>query len=110
MTNQGHQKLFMLLEPLREYFRQEYQTRLDRLILFGSQARGEALPTSDIDILIVLQDPVNSITELRRTSRFIAQFCLDHNLLVSRLFLPRSRFESENSPLLRNIRQEGIVL
>ncbi|MEI6429899.1 MAG: nucleotidyltransferase domain-containing protein [Pseudanabaena sp. ELA607] len=58
MTNQGHQKLFMLLDPLREYFRQEYQTRLDRLILFGSQARGEALPTSDIDILIVLQDPL----------------------------------------------------
>jgi predicted nucleotidyltransferase len=44
---QGHQKLFTLLAPLREYFQQEYQTRLDHLILFGSQARGEALPTSD---------------------------------------------------------------
>jgi predicted nucleotidyltransferase len=110
IVTQGHQKLLTLLAPLREYFQQEYQTRLDRLILFGSQARGEALPTSDIDILIVLQDPVNPSAELRRTSHFIAKFCLEHNLLVSRLFLPRSRFETENSPLLRNIRQDGIVL
>jgi predicted nucleotidyltransferase len=110
MINEKHKQLSSMLAPLREYFQLEYQSRLDRLILFGSQARGEALATSDIDILIVLQDPVNSSTELRRTSHFIAQFCLEHNLLVSRLFLPRSRFETENSPLLRNIRQDGIVL
>jgi predicted nucleotidyltransferase len=110
MINEKHKQLSSMLAPLREYFEQEYQSRLDRLILFGSQARGEALATSDIDILIVLQDPVNSSTELRRTSHFIAQFCLEYNLLVSRLFLSRSRFETENSPLLGNIRQEGIVL
>ena len=110
MINQKHKQLSTMLTPLRAYFQQEYQTRLDRLILFGSQARGEASLTSDIDILILLQDPVNSSTEIRRTRHFIAQFCLEHNLLVSRFFLPRSRFETENSPLLRNIRQDGIVL
>jgi uncharacterized protein len=104
------QDIFSMLASLRDYFQQEYGDRLDRLILFGSQARGDATSTSDIDILIVLQDPVNTSDELRRTSQFIAQFCLQHNLLVSRLFLPQSRFEHENSPLLRNIRQEGILL
>ncbi|MBW4579421.1 MAG: hypothetical protein KME42_07585 [Tildeniella nuda ZEHNDER 1965/U140] len=61
-------------------------------------------------MLIVLQDPVNASEELDRTSQFIAQLCLEHNLLISRLFMPRSRFETENSPLLRNIRSDGIVL
>ena len=105
-----HREILTILDPVREYLQQEYQDRLDRIILFGSQARGEATPESDIDILIVLQGPVDASVELQHTSQFIAQFCLEHNLLVARLFLPRSRFETENSPLLRNIRQEGIVL
>lgn len=107
---QAHPEILSLLNPLRHYLKQEYQDRLNRIILFGSQARGDATPASDIDILIVLQDPVDASTELHRTSQFIAQFCLDHSILISRLFMPLSRFESENSPLLRNIRQEGITL
>jgi uncharacterized protein len=99
-----------ILAPLRDYLRQEYHERLDRLILFGSHARSEATDSSDIDLLIVLQDPVDASAELSQTSHFVAQFCLEHNLLVSRFFLPRSRFETENSPLLKNIRREGILL
>lgn len=107
---QNRREILTLLTSLREYLQQEYQERLWSVILFGSQARGDATAASDIDVLIVLQDPVNASAELNRTSQFIAQLCLDHNLLISRLFIPRSRFETENSPLLRNIRQEGRVL
>ena len=107
---QNRREILTLLTSLREYLQQEYQERLICVILFGSQARGDATAASDIDVLIVLQDPVNASAELNRTSQFIAQLCLDHNLLISRLFIPRSRFETENSPLLRNIRQEGQVL
>jgi predicted nucleotidyltransferase len=99
-----------VLISLRDYLKQEYQDRLDRVILFGSQARGDATIASDIDVLIVLQDPVNASAELDRTSQLIAQLCLEHNLLISRLFMARSRFETENSPLLRNIRSDGIIL
>lgn len=103
-------EILTLLTPLRNYLKQEYQERLNQVVLFGSQSRGEATPASDIDILIVLEDPVDASAEIQRTSQFIAQFCLEHGILISRLFMPRSRFESENSPLLRNIRQEGITL
>ena len=98
------------MDSLKKYLTEEYQERLDRIILFGSHAREEAANTSDIDVLIVLNDLVNISEELNRTSQFVAQLCLEHDLLISRLFLPRSRFETENSPLLRNIRQEGIAL
>lgn len=107
---QARYEILNILTLLREYLQQEYQERLERIILFGSQARGDATSASDIDVLIVLKDPVNASTELNRTSQFIAQLCLDHNILISRLFLPLSRFDTENSPLLRNIRQEGFVL
>ena len=109
-TMHSNHKFLGILTTLQEYLQQEYQERLDRVILFGSQARGDAIDASDIDVLIVLQDPVNASEEISRTSQFIAQLCLEHNLLISRLFMSRSRFETEHSPLLRNVRQEGIVL
>ena len=109
-TTQPNHKTLDILMPLREYLKQEYQGRFNQAILFGSQARGEAIAASDIDVLIVLEDPVNASEEIERTSQFIARLCLEHNLLISRIFMPRSRFETENSPLLRNIRADGIVL
>ncbi len=102
-----------LLEPLlalQDYLQQLYQERFDRLLLFGSYARGEASADSDVDVLIVLEDPVDPSETLRQTSHFVAQLCLDHNLLISPLFIGKSRFESENSPLLRNIRAEAVSL
>ncbi len=98
------------LAALKAYLQQEYQERLLCVILFGSQARGDATTASDIDVLIVLQGAVDASEELNRTSQFIAQLCLEYNILISRLFLSQSRFETENSPLLRNIRQEGVLL
>ncbi len=102
--------IISFLLPIRNYLQQEYQTNLDCVTLFGSQARGEATESSDIDVLIVLTDLPSASQEIQRTSQFFAQFCLDHQVLVARLFLSRSRFETENSPLLRNIRRDGIVL
>lgn len=107
---QLHPELSPVLVLLQEYLQQEYQERLDSIILYGSHARQEATSASDIDVLIVLQDPVDASEELKRTSQFIARLCLDHDLLISRLFMGRSRFESENSPLLRNIRSDGVAL
>ncbi len=109
-TIQLNPKTLDILRPLRDYLQQEYQDRFDRAILFGSQARGEATAASDVDVLIVLKDPVNASEELERTSHFVAKLCLEHNLLISRLFMARSRYETENSPLLRNIRSDGVVL
>jgi uncharacterized protein len=99
-----------VLSLLRTKLEQQYQERLDRIVLFGSQARGEATEDSDIDVLIVLDDPVNASVEIQQTSEMSASLCLEHNILISRLFMGRSRFETENTPLLQNIRREGILL
>ena len=70
-STQTHREILTILMPLRNYLHQEYRERLDRIILFGSQARGDATAESDIDVLIVLQDPVDISLELNRTSHFI---------------------------------------
>jgi len=43
-----------LRDALRDRFRDAFGERLHRLILYGSYARGEAMPRSDIDVLVVL--------------------------------------------------------
>jgi predicted nucleotidyltransferase len=103
-------KLVQVLDRFKTYLVQEYRERLVQVILFGSYARQDSHPASDIDVLIVLADPINSSEEIRRTSEFVAQLCLEYDLLISRLFLSQSRFETENSPLLRTIHRDGVVL
>ena len=99
-----------ILSKLLSQLSQHYQERLDRVILFGSYARGEATSDSDIDVLVILEEPVDATVELQQTSQLVAELCLEHNVLISRLFLSRSRYETERSPLLNNIRREGVLL
>lgn len=103
-------RLVQVLDKFKTYLVQEYRERLVQVILFGSYARQDSYPGSDIDVLIVLADPMNPSEEIRRTSEFVAQLCLEYDLLISRLFLSQSRFETENSPLLRTIHRDGVVL
>jgi predicted nucleotidyltransferase len=60
-------KLTNILAELRRRFEALYGERLVQMILFGSQARGDAVPGSDIDILVVLKDPVQPGEEIDRT-------------------------------------------
>jgi uncharacterized protein len=87
-----------------------YGHRLIHLTLFGSQARGDAKPGSDIDVLVVLKQPVNPGEEIKRTGRVVAELSLHNDVVISCLFMDEVHYTSRNSALLRNIRKEGVLL
>jgi len=93
------QQLSPILKQLRYQIEILYQDRLHSLILFGSQARGDANVDSDIDILIVLKDDIDSWTEIKRTGGIILQMCLDHSILVSSLFVSVKQFITQDTAL-----------
>lgn len=87
-----------------------YSSNLVNVILFGSQSRGDADRGSDIDVMVVLKGDVIPGKEIRRTSSIVAELSLQYDVLVSCVFVSSEIFLSENSPLLINIRREGISL
>ena len=101
-------QLRSLLAELRSRFEALYGPRLVRLMLFGSQARGDAESGSDIDVLVVLEGPVRPGEEIRRSLNDVAELSLENNMVFSCVFVSRDRFESELSPLLINVRREGV--
>jgi len=45
--------------------------RIRRIILYGSRARGTALPDSDFDLLVIETDPVSKREEMQRLRRAV---------------------------------------
>jgi uncharacterized protein len=103
-----HLHLTHILATLRDYLEALYGDRLAAIILYGSQARDEATPHSDIDILVTLHDTFDYVTEVNRTTPFIADLCLDQEVLISVTFAPDRQFRETQTPFFMNLRREGI--
>lgn len=110
VSAKANPQLQTILSQLRCDLEQLYGDRLVQILLYGSQARGEAGPDSDIDVLIILQDPVNPSLEIKRTSQAIANLCLEHDVLISRTFASAYQVDTERSPFFLNVRREGIAV
>ena len=97
-----------VLADLRCALEELYGERLVRIVLYGSQARHDADPGSDIDVMIVLKGPVDAGREIARTGETTAAISLRHDLVVSCVFVSEMRYLEEQSPLLINVRREGV--
>jgi len=98
-----------IVSELRKKMEALYGDRLAHVILFGSHARGDADPDSDIDVLVVLRGTVNPGEEIHRTGEIVSALSLANNTVISCVFMDENRFLHKNGPFLRNIRKEGIA-
>jgi predicted nucleotidyltransferase len=105
-----NKQLSSLLKELKASLVKLYGDRLFSLILFGSQARGEATPDSDIDVMAVLNDPVNVAEEIYRTSDIRYHFLNEYGELVSLIPTTKSGFLASANSLIRVVKREGIEI
>ena len=68
-----------------------YGGKLVGVYLYGSYARGDYRPGSDVDVMILLSDYQNYWEELRRTSELMSNVSLEYDLLVSRIFMTEAK-------------------
>ncbi len=100
-----------LLNDLRLRLDQRYGDRLVQLVLFGSQARGEATLDSDVDVLVVLRGAVpHPGLEIDRMMDIVYDLTLQYEQTLSVLPVSEKDFLTRQSPLLMNIRREGLCL
>lgn len=97
-----------VLSTFKKGLQEIYGPRLKGLILYGSRARGDARPDSDIDLVVILEAPIDRPKENERISDLRAQIHLDTELLVSCLFMTSDRLERVDSPLMLNLSREGV--
>lgn len=81
--------------------------RLVDVILFGSHARGDAGPDSDVDLLVVLEGPVDRFAERRRMDDVLWRHSLSHGVVITAIPMTRTDVEEAAHPLLRRVRTEG---
>ncbi len=98
-----------VLDEFRRQLREHFGSRLVSLTLFGSYARGEARPDSDIDVAVVL-DRIDSHAE--RIWPMQLSGSLDGPLLVP-IVLSRDELEylrAKEDSLAESLERDGIVL
>ena len=103
-------KVQLALRALREYLAGIYGERLRGLYLFGSYARGDFHPDSDVDVLIALEGMANPGQEIDRIGDGVADICLDYQVLIATFPVPESWLQERKSPLFEMVRREGIRL
>ena len=107
LTDTERQALDALVQRLYTRYRGQIQS----VVLFGSKARGDARPDSDIDVLVVL---TNDDPDLRSSvRRLVARVSLEYDLLISVRAVGRShwkRLSRYRFPIYQAIQSEGIPL
>ena len=101
-------ELKTLLIILRESFKQIFGEQFDSMLLYGSRARGDARADSDIDVLVILRDKFDYARAIAQTSEIVARLSLENDVVISRSFVAKDRFEYEKSPFLLNVQREGV--
>lgn len=101
------------LKEVKNASEQLYGEKLNRIILFGSYARGDHTDESDIDILIILNCDAGEIKKLRgKTAEMASDISLEQEVFLSVLLRDKKHFEKYMNflPFYKNIMKEGVVV
>jgi predicted nucleotidyltransferase len=86
-----------------------YGNQIERVVLFGSRARGDARPDSDYDVAVFLRDMSDRFAELYRLADLSTDILGDTGEFVHAMPYRAGAYD-ERTPLMREIRREGVEL
>jgi len=99
-----------ILIKCKKTLAQTYGERLKGVILYGSMARKSSTQSSDVDLLVLLDPPVDYFAELRNLVDILYPVQLESKRLISAKPVSVSDFETGKTSLYRNAKKEGIAV
>ncbi len=102
------EQLKSLSSEVKQALTELYGDRLDRVILYGSYARGDFHNESDVDFLVVLRDEeVKTGKEVFYMGDKIGSLSFDYDLFISAKPTSLTKFQTSDLLFYHNIRREG---
>ncbi len=98
-----------VLARLRAALTEAYGSRLERVVLFGSRARGDQRPESDYDVAVFLRDSEGLWPESGRLAEIGTDILFDTGAVINALPFPAGAY-AERTPLMFELRRDGIDL
>jgi len=98
-----------VLLRFRRALDETYGQRLERVVLYGSRARGDAGPESDYDVAVFLRDMDDRIAELYRLADLSTEILHDTGEFVHAMAYRAGSYD-ERTPLMLGIRTDGVDL
>jgi uncharacterized protein len=98
-----------ILKRLRLALDELYGDRIERVVLFGSRARGDAYTESDYDVAVFLNDLADRWRELDRLADLRTEFLEETGVFVDAKPYPAGAYR-DRTILMREIRSEGVDL
>jgi uncharacterized protein len=100
-------------DPVMRRFRNAlealYGERLERAVLFGSRARGDARPDSDYDVAVFLRGYGGLWTELQPLGAITTEILQDTDAVISPKPFPEGAYHARTL-LMGEIRRDGVDL
>jgi uncharacterized protein len=98
------------LQKCRALLQTLYDERLKGLVLYGSCARGTEGVESDIDLMVLLEGPVNMAREIRRIWTILYPIQLESDRLLSVVPVDVALYNQGEYALYRQAKAEGVAL
>jgi predicted nucleotidyltransferase len=98
-----------ILKRLRSELKGVFGERLEKVVLYGSRARGDAAPDSDYDVAVFLKEYTDRFEEFDRIVPIQVDILDATGAIISPLVF-RVEDYAKQTGLMHNIRSEGIPL
>jgi len=98
-----------ILTRFRAAITEIYGERVERVVLFGSRARGEARPDSDYDIAVFLREAGTFTDDSARLAAVSTDILFDTGAVISATPFPAGA-DRERTGFMHELRRDGLDL
>ena len=99
-----------VISKFRAALGKAYGPRLERAVLYGSRARGDAKPGSDYDIAVFLKNMESRWDEFGTLAEIEVDLLDETGAVVHAMPYPAGSWHDRSSPLMHEIRKDGLDL